>query len=286
MNKNKLNLTLFFTLIIIFNSNILYSALRYDYNFDLSPFIDKKELLSLGFGLTINEHNAWYQNQEIIFENPNNPNVSMRALYMPFLVYLEVRPWKFLELSLAPVFMYKEEASRNNLSNMTNKVDSMNLEGFHFHVKALIVDWYVSFGVRLDVDYSIYEDALPNEKLPDTFDVAGTLMIAFVPKVFPLNLLFDYRFHSESSLYNLGEVVLALEFITSKMITLYGGATFVFPYDKIANDTTYIEPFVKFTVSFDDFLKINSVYRKIAYGDGNELTPNSSTFMFSIEYMF
>ena len=285
MNKNKLNLTLFFTLIIIFNSNILYSALRYDYNFDLSPIIRKEEMFSVGLALTINEHNAWYRNQEMIFEHPNSPNISLRALYIPFLAYFEVRPWKFLELSLAPVFMYKEEDRRNNLSNIVDKVDSINFEGIHFHAKATIVDWYVSVGVRLDVDYSFYTDQLPSEKLPDDFDVAGTLMIAFVPKVFPLNLLFDYRFHSDSSLYNLGEVVLALEFITSKMITLYAGATFVFPYDVLANDTTYIEPFIKFTIDFGNFLQINSVYRKVAYGDGNELTPNSSTFMFSIEYM-
>jgi len=286
MNKTKLILTVFSILIIIFNSNTLYSALRYDYNFDLSPIIDKKGMFSAGLALTISEHNAWYRNKELIFENPNNPNMSTRSLYIPFLAYFEVRPWKFLELSLATVFMYKEEDSRNNLSNATNKIDSINFEGLHFHAKVTIVDWYVSFGVRLDVDYSFYTDRLPNEILPDNFDIAGTAMLAFVPKVFPLNLLFDYRFHTESSLYNLGEAVLALEFITSKMITIYGGATFVFPYDEEVNDVTYIEPFVKLTIDFDDFLKINSIYRKVVYGDGNQLTPNSSTFMFSIEYIF
>lgn len=286
MNNNKLILTVFSTLIIIFNSNMLCSALRYDYNFDLSPIINKEGMFSVGLALTINEHNAWFQNQELIFDNPNIPNTSIRSLYIPFLAYFEVRPWKFLELSLAPVFMYKEEDSRNNLSNATNKIDSINFEGIHFHAKATIVDWYVSFGVRIDVDYSFYTDKLPNEILPDNLDIAGTAMLAFIPKIFPLNLLFDYRFHTESSLYNLGEAVLALEFITSKMITLYGGATFVFPYDEEVNDITYIEPFIKFTIDFGNFLRINSIYRKVIFGDGNQLIPNTSTFMFSIEYIF
>lgn len=287
MLKSKLAIVVFIFLVIFLMSNKGYSALRYDYNLDLSPIINDEGMFSAGLALTLSEYNAWFRNGELFYETPATTNLSVRLMYIPFMAYFEVRPWKFLEIAVAPVLMYKVEDSRNNLSNLTNQTDSILFEGIHFHSKVTIVNWYISLGFRLDVDYSFYYGAsLPNETLPDNLDVAGTLMFGIIPKVFPLNLLFDYRVHSESTLLNLGEAVLALEYITSKMITLYAGATFVFPYLPDVDDTMYIEPFIKFAVSFDEFLLIDVIYRKVIYGEGDNFTPNNSTFMFSVEYVF
>lgn len=273
-------------LIGVSSLNVVYSQSRYNYSFDVSPQIKKQnKKLSFGLAMMVVENNSWAINGEIVFTNANVPNESLRNVFVPHLPYVEYRPFNFLEFALAPILMYKIQDTRNDLSNITNSVDYYSFEGIHFSTKATLIDWYVSIALKVDVDYSFYSDRLPAEPIFDDLDIVGTFMLAIVPKVVPINLLFNYSVHTDSNLLPLGNALVALEFITSDMITLFAGSTFVFPYKKEENDMYYVEPFVKFTISVGDFLQMNSVYRKIVYGSGNKYIPNYSTFQFSIEYL-
>ena len=114
-------------------------------------------------------------------------------------------------------------------------------------------------------------------------------MIAGVPKVIPVNILFCYIFDTRDNLLtdilNYGEIVGALEIITSPFITIYTGVSYMFPYKKgLEFDYTYVEPFVKVKATISDFLYMTASYEKVVWGSGN--IPNTSTFNFSIEYMF
>lgn len=273
--------------IFIFFPKVAFSVLKNDYNFDISPLIEKPKMFSVGIGAIFREYNSWYNAGTLFTINPNSPNISRRDIYFTIMPYFEIRPLSFMEIGIAPTFTYQREDSRNNLNNATNKIDSFGFDSINAHIKFMAVKWYLSFGVRLDVNYSFLTRKLPYEKDIDRLNIAGTLMFAVIPKVIPLNLLINYtistRDHIKTDITEIGEILGALEFITSKIITLYGGVVYVFPYTK-RNKTTYIEPFVKFKASIGDFLLMNVTYRKVVWGDN--YTPNDSTFSFGIEYMF
>ncbi len=233
------------------------------------------------------ENNAWFLDGELVFTNGSEPNISLRNIIIPHMPYFEYRPLKFLEFALAPILTYRNQDSRNDLSNFTNAINEYDFQGIHFSTKATFLDWYLSIGARVDVDYSFNDYFLPTEPVYDNLNVAATLMLAIVPKVIPVNLLFNYSFNSSSNLILLGNSLIAFEFITSPFITLFTGATIVFPYDRTVKDVFYVEPFVKFTAKLGDFLQMNSTYRKVIYGKSpNEYLPSYSSFLFSIEYLF
>lgn len=283
----KKRLIILFAFIFICFPEISFSALRNDYSFDISPLIEKPKMFSVGIGGIFREYNAWFNGGNLYIVNPATSNISRRDIYFTIMPYFEIRPTGFMEIGIAPTFTYQREDARNDLSGATNKVDGFGFDSINAYIKFMAVKWYLSFGVRLDVNYSFLTKKLPYEQDYDRFNIAGTLMFAIIPKVIPLNLLINYtlstRDHIKTDILEIGEVLGALEFITSPIITLYGGVIYVFPYTK-KNKTSYVEPFVKFKATIGDFLLMNVTYRKVVWGDN--YSSNDSTFLFSIEYMF
>lgn len=270
-------------LIIICFCKILTAYSRYDYSFDMSPLITKTKMFSVGFGGVLEEYNAWFNNYEMIFTPLQNANMSLRNINFSFTPFFEFRYKKYFEAGVASPFIYKRQDIRHNAANTTNVIDFTGFEGIHGHIKVNMLDWYLSLALRFDIDYSLYKSLLPYSIKKDDLDITGNFMLAVVLKVIPLNFLFNYKFHTDKTLTKLGEILSAFEFITSPIINLYIGASYVFPYTK-ENTISYLEPFVKFAVKIGDFMYINAAYKKIVLGTG--YIQNSSTFIFSIEYMF
>lgn len=265
-------------------TSYLYSSIRNDYSLDITPQIKKNKTFSVGLGGILAENNAWFDEGTLLFYHPDATNLSMRNLYLNIMPYFEFRPIKnFLEIGISTSFTYKRNDTRDDLTSLNSTNSIFAFDSIHSFIKVNPINWYLSVGFRFDVDYSFYNHRLNTEEEHDRLDFTATMMIAVVPKIIPLNLLINYRMHTGKKLSQLGELVGALEFITSPIIDLYLGTTFVFPY--FSDDKNmYIEPFAKFNIKIDDFLHITSAYRKIAWG--NNLIPNSSTFLVSIEYMF
>lgn len=264
-------------------SKILTAYSRYDYSFDISPLILKTKMFSVGFGGVLDEYNSWFNNYEMVFSPKANSNMSLRNINFAFMPFFEIRYKKYLEVGIAFPFVFKRQDIRHNVANTTNITKYVGFEGLHGHIKANILDWYLSLGLRFDFDYSFYKNPLKYSVISDNLNITGNFMMSIIPKVIPLNLIFNYKFHTDKNLIKLGETLLALELITSPIINLYLGTTYVFPYTK-ENRTSYLEPFVKFAIKIGDFIYINAAYKKIVLG--TSFIPNTATFVFSLEYMF
>lgn len=279
----------FFCIFCIFAifSNYLF-AVRNDYYFDVSPLIEKKDkMFSIGLGGVFEEYNSWYQNGNLNILDPYNPNISRRDIYFTLSPFFNIRPIKFIELGFSASFIYQRQDSRNDLTSLTNRTDSFGFKDIDANIKASILDWYLSIGAKVGINYSFAKNSFLYGQTKDNFNFYANIMIAGVPKVIPVNFLFCYIFDTRDNLItdilNYGEIIGAFEFITSPFINFYTGVGYMFPYTKDYYNT-YVEPFVKVKATISDFLYMTAAYKKIVWGKGN--IPNTSTFSFSIEYMF
>ncbi|WP_300370010.1 hypothetical protein [Brachyspira sp.] len=281
--KNKL-LIIFF--ILLFFSQISF-ARRNDFDFDISPHINKNKMFSVGIGGIFSEYNSWFDNGRLYTLDPYNQNISRRDLYFTFMPYFSIRPIKYLEIGISTSFTYQRQDSRNDITSATNMTDTFNFDSINATIKATLLDWYLSIGIKAGFSYSFMKNTHIYSDMKDPFNAYATIMLAAVPKVIPVNFLFAYTIDTRNNLskdiFNIGELSGGLEIITSPFITLYTGVTFVFPYNKKSN-FSYLEPFVKFKATISDFLYMTVSYQKVVWGKG--YAPNTSTFNFSIEYMF
>ncbi|WP_295163394.1 hypothetical protein [uncultured Brachyspira sp.] len=285
--KNRLSI-IYFIFFILFCFYQISFARKNDYSFDLSPLIEKNKMFSAGIGGIFSEYNSWFEGGKLYTLDPYNQNISRRDLYFTFMPYFSIRPIKYLEIDMSASFTYQRQDFRNDITSATNMTDIFNFDSINASVKATLLDWYLSVGVEVGVSYSFLKsNHFYSHKNKDPFNIYATIMLAGIPKVIPLNFLFAYTLDTRDNLkediLRTGELIGALEIVTSPFITLYTGITYVFPYRKDSS-FTYLEPFVKFKATISDFLYMTVSYQKIVWGSGN--VPNSSTFNFSIEYMF
>ncbi|TXJ31684.1 hypothetical protein EPJ69_06755 [Brachyspira aalborgi] len=271
-------------------SNYLF-AIRNDYYFDVSPLIQKEKMFSIGLGGIFEEYNSWYQNGLLNILDPYNANISRRDIYFTIAPFFNIRPIRFIELGFAASFAYRRQDSRNDSTRLTNKTDSFGFKDIDANIKITMLDWYLSLGTKIGASFSFQKDSFlyTQRRIKDNFNFYANIMIAGVPKVIPVNILFCYIFDTRDNLLtdilNYGEIVGALEIITSPFITIYTGVSYMFPYKKgLEFDYTYVEPFVKVKATISDFLYMTASYEKVVWGSGN--IPNTATFNFSIEYMF
>lgn len=283
--KNRLSV-IYFIFFILFCFSQISFARRNDFNFDVSPLIEKNKMFSVGIGGIFSEYNSWF-NGKLYTLDPYNENISRRDLYFTFMPYFTIRPIKYLELGISTSFTYQRQDSRNDITSATNMTDAFNFDSINATMKATLLDWYLSIGVKVGLSYTFMKNNHIYSEIKDPFNIYTTIMLAGIPKVIPVNFLFCYTFDTRDNLlediFKTGELVGAIEIITSPFITLYTGVTYVFPYTKESN-LTYLEPFVKFKATISDFLYMTVSYQKVVWGYGN--APNTSTFNFSIEYMF
>ncbi len=283
--KNRF-LILYLSIFTLFCFSKFSFAQRNDYYFDISPLIEKNKMFSVGIGGIFSEYNSWF-NGQLYTLDPYNQNISRRDIYFTFMPYFKVRPIKFIEIGVSTSFVYQRQDSRNDLTSATNMNDSFGFDAINTSVKATLLDWYLSIGAKFGVSYTFRKNNFLYKDVKDPLNIYGTIMIAGIPKVIPVNFLFAYTFDTRDNLlediFNIGEIVGAIEIITSPFITLYTGVTYVFPYKKDYS-ITYLEPFVKFKATISDFLYMTVSYHKVVWGKG--YAPNTSTFNFAIEYMF
>ncbi|WP_300721314.1 hypothetical protein [uncultured Brachyspira sp.] len=281
--KNKLFIILF--ILCLFYQ--ISFARRNDFDFDVSPHIRKNKIFSVGIGGIFSEYNSWFDNGTLYTLDPHNQNISRRDLYFTFMPYFSVRPIKYLEIGVSAGFTYQRQDSRNDITSATNMTDAFNFDSINTFIKATLLDWYLSIGVKAGLSYSFMKNNHIYSEIKNPMNIYATIMLAGVPKVIPVNFLFAYTFDTRDNLlediFNIGELSAAVEIITSPFITLYTGVTFVFPYTKKSN-FSYVEPFVKFKATISDFLYMTVSYHKVVWGKG--YAPNTSNFNFSIEYMF
>ena len=283
--KNSLKVIYLISFIIICFSKISF-AQRNDYSFEISPLIEKNRMFSVGLGGTFIEHNSWFNNGVLYILDPYNQNTSRRNIYFTFAPYFKIRPMKCIELDISARFIYQRQDSRNDLTSATNFSHSFGFNTINASIKATFLDWYLSIGAKIGIG-NTFNDNFSYQELNDPLNMYATIMIAGIPKVIPVNFLFTYTFDSRNdiiqNIFKYGEIVGAIEIITSPFVTLYTGITYLFPYKK-ENELTYIEAFIKFKATISDFLYMTASYHKVVWGNGN--VANSSTFNFSIEYMF
>lgn len=278
---------IYFFFIFALFSNYLF-AIRNDYYFDVSPLIQKNKMFSIGLGGVFEEYNSWFQNDgKLYILDPYNPNISRRDIYFTLAPFFSIRPIRFIEIGASASFLYQRQDSRNDLTAMTNMTDSFGFKDVDANIKVTMLDWYLSLGVKVGFSYSFAKSSFLYEQTKDNFNFYGNFMIAGIPKVIPVNFLFCYIFDTRDNLLtdilNYGEIIAGVELITSPFITIYTGVSYLFPY-RSSLDFTYVEPFVKVKATISDFLYMTASYNKIVWGSGN--IPNTSTFNFSIEYMF
>lgn len=277
---------IYFLFILALFSNYLF-AIRNDYYFDVSPLIQKGKMFSVGLGGVFEEYNSWFQNGKLNILDPYNPNISRRDIYFTLAPFFSIRPIRFIELGVSASFLYQRQDSRNDLTSLTNKTDSFGFKDISADLKVTMLDWYLSVGAKVGLSYSFAKNAFIYGEQKDNFNFYANIMIAGVPKVIPINFLFCYIFDTRDNLLNdilsYGEIIGAIELITSPFITIYTGVSYMFPYTKDYT-LSYVEPFVKVKGTISDFLYMTASYKKIVWGSGN--VPNTSSFSFSIEYMF
>lgn len=283
--KNRL-FVVYFVFIILFCFSQISFARRNDFSFDVSPLIQKTKMFSAGIGGIFSEYNSWFDGKLYTLD-PYNENISRRDLYFTFMPYFSVRPIKYLELDVSASFTYQRQDSRNDITSATNMTDVFGFDSINASIKATFLDWYLSIGAKVGIGYTFQKNNFVYGNIKDPFNMYATIMLAGVPKVIPLNFLFSYTFDTRDNFFKdiltTGEIMGGLEIITSPFITLYTGVTYVFPYTK-ESKLTYLEPFVKFKATISDFLYMTVSYHKVVWGKG--YAPNTSTFYFSIEYMF
>ena len=281
--KNKL-LIIFF--VLLFFSQISF-ARRNDFDFDVSPHINKNKMFSAGIGGIFSEYNSWFDGGTLYTLDPYNQNISRRDLYFTFMPYFSIRPIKYLEFGVSTSFTYQRQDSRNDITSATNMTDVFNFDSINAALKATLLDWYLSVGVKAGFSYSFMKNTHIYYTAKDPFNIYATIMIAGVPKVIPVNFLFAYTFDTRDNfkedIFKIGELSGAIEIITSPFITLYTGVNYIFPYTKEAS-LSYLEAFVKFKATISDFLYMTVSYQKVVWGTG--YAPNTATFNFAIEYMF
>ena len=284
--KNRLSI-IYFIFFILFCFSQISFARRNDFDFDVTPLIEKNKMFSVGIGGIFSEYNSWFQNGKLQTLDPNNQNISRRDLYFTFMPYFKVRPIKYLELGVSTSFTYQRQDSRNDITSVTNMTDEFNFDSINATMKATLLDWYLSIGVKVGLSYSFIKNTHIYSDIKDPFNIYTTIMLAGIPKVIPLNFFFCYTFDTRDNLLkdilNTGEISGGLEIITSPFITLYTGVNYIFPYTK-QSTLSYLDIFVKFEATISDFLYMTVSYQKTVYGSGN--APNTSTFNFAIEYMF
>ena len=277
---------IYFLLLFVIFSNYLF-AIRNDYYFDVSPLIQKDKMFSIGIGGVFEEYNSWFQDGKLYILDPYNQNISRRDIYFTIAPFFSIRPIRFIEIGASASFLYQRQDSRHDLRATTNKTDSFGFKDIDANIKVTMLDWYLSIGAKLGFSYSFAKSSFLYEQARDNFNFYGNIMIAGVPKVIPVNFLFCYIFDTRDNLLTdilrYGEIIGGVELITSPFITIYTGVSYLFPYTKDFT-LTYVEPFVKVKATVADFLYMTVSYNKIVWGSGN--IPNTSTFNFSIEYMF
>ncbi|MDO6992389.1 hypothetical protein Q5M87_00020 [Brachyspira innocens] len=283
--RNRLS-AIYFVLFILFCFSQTSFARRNDFSFDISPLIEKNKMFSAGMGGIFSEYNSWF-NTRLYTLDPYNENISRRDIYFTFMPYFSVRPIKYLELDVSASFIYQRQDSRNDITSATNMSDWFGFDSINASVKATFLDWYLSIGAKVGLSYTFRKNNFLYGQVKDPLNIYATIMLAGIPKVIPVNFLFAYTFDTRDNLMEdilkTGEIVGGIEIITSPFITLYTGVTYVFPYTK-ESELTYLEPFVKFKATISDFLYMTVSYHKVVWGKG--YAPNTSTFDFSIEYMF
>ena len=278
---------IYFLILFALFSNYLF-AIRNDYYFDISPLIQKEKMFSIGVGGVFEEYNSWFQNGKLYILDPYNANVSRRDIYFTIAPFFSIRPIRFIEIGASASFLYQRQDSRNDLqAGQIYTNDSFGFKDIDANIKITMLDWYLSIGAKFGFSYSFSKSSFLYQQTRDNFNFYGNLMIAGVPKVIPVNFLFCYIFDTRDNLLtdilNYGEIIAGVELITSPFITIYTGVSYTFPY-RSSSDFTYVEPFVKVKATVSDFLYMTASYNKIVWGSGN--IPNTSTFNFSIEYMF
>ena len=278
---------IYFLILFALFSNYLF-AIRNDYYFDISPLIQKEKMFSIGVGGVFEEYNSWFQNGKLYILDPYNANVSRRDIYFTIAPFFSIRPIRFIEIGASASFLYQRQDSRNDLqAGQIYTNDSFGFKDIDANIKITMLDWYLSIGAKFGFSYSFSKSSFLYQQTRDNFNFYGNLMIAGVPKVIPVNFLFCYIFDTRDNLLtdilNYGEIIAGVELITSPFITIYTGVSYTFPY-RSGSDFTYVEPFVKVKATVSDFLYMTASYNKIVWGSGN--IPNTSTFNFSIEYMF
>ena len=273
---------IYFLILFVLFSNYLF-AIRNDYYFDISPLIQKEKMFSIGVGGVFEEYNSWFQNGKLYILDPYNANVSRRDIYFTIAPFFSIRPIRFIEIGASASFLYQRQDSRHDLQ----AGQIFGFKDIDANIKITMLDWYLSIGAKFGFSYSFSKSSFLYQQTRDNFNFYGNLMIAGVPKVIPVNFLFCYIFDTRDNLLtdilNYGEIIAGVELITSPFITIYTGVSYVFPY-RSGSDFTYVEPFVKVKATVSDFLYMTASYNKIVWGSGN--IPNTSTFNFSIEYMF
>ena len=284
--KNRL-LIIYFIFFILFCFSQISFARKSDFDFDVTPLIEKNKMFSVGIGGIFSEYNGWFVNGKLNILDPYNENISRRDLYFTFMPYFKVRPIKYLELGIATSFTYQRQDWRNDITSATNMTDEFNFDSINATMKATLLDWYLSIGVKVGLSYSFMKNNHIYSDPKDPFNMYTTIMFAGIPKAIPLNFFFCYTFDTRDNLLkdilNTGEITGGIEIITSPFITLYTGVNYIFPYTK-ESTLSYLDIFVKFKATISDFLYMTVSYQKAVYGFGN--APNTATFNFAIEYMF
>ena len=277
-------------ILILIISKISFAITLNDYSLDISPLIEKDTMFSVGVEGVLNEYNAWFRDNKLYTLYPYDENINKRDTFFRFAPYFSVRPLKFLEVKTGFGFIYQLEEYRNDLTRATNKNDNFSFDTISVDAKVTLLDWYLSIAVKTGLNYSfkkaiIEYNTISNGSSPLNFYT--TIMIAGIPKVFPVNFLFNYKFDTRNNpddILKYGEIIGAFEFITSPFISLYTGVSYVFPYNPQVDTFTYLEPFVKFKAEVGNFLTMTTAFKKVVIGSGN--APNTATFTFSIEYNF
>ncbi len=277
-------------LLLIIIQRVSLATTLNDYSLDISPLIEKDTAFSVGLEGVLNEYNAWFRDDKLYTLYPYNENINKRDTIFRFAPYFTIRPLRFIEVKTATSFIYQLEEYRNDITRATNKNDGFSFDSISVDAKVNLLDWYLAIAVKTGFNYSFKKDVIQyntitNETVP--FNFYTTIMLAGIPKVIPINFIFNYKFDTRTNpqdILKYGEIIGALEFITSPFINLYTGVSYVFPYNPQVDDMTYLEPFVKFKAEVGNFLTMTTSFKKIVLGSGN--APNTATFTFSIEYNF
>ena len=188
-------------------SNYLF-AIRNDYYFDVSPLIQKEKMFSIGLGGIFEEYNSWYQNGLLNILDPYNANISRRDIYFTIAPFFNIRPIRFIELGFAASFVYRRQDSRNDSTRLTNKTDSFGFKDIDANIKITMLDWYLSLGTKIGASFSFQKDSFlyTQRRIKDNFNFYANIMIAGVPKVIPVNILFCYIFDPQGDFVKLTSV--------------------------------------------------------------------------------
>lgn len=266
------------TLIFILSIN-LFSM--YDYTMDVVPAIRTKKMFSVGMAMKFSEYNGYFYNNTLYYRNTNDMNVSFINQKLLLIPHIEYRPFKFMEIGAGLPFAYIKNEEYSVLLNETKTETAWVLEGVHSHVKFAIIDWFLSLGVRVDFDYYLRSKFNKNTEFNDNADISTTVMLAIVPKKIPVNVFFNYRHHFTMDLHRNGTIIGGVEIITSKILSLHLGTTYMFSYYK--KGASYVEPFVKFAINIGEYVTANVSYSKYVWGMNN---PNAATFLLNIDFNF